>query len=69
MEEEEEEIPVDDELPVSKNGWKCIFNGKSMFSDGYKMETIFEGAVMEVKANLINIGGEVVCNLVEQHKL
>ena len=40
-----------------------------MFSDGYKMETIFEGAVMEVKANLINIGGEVVCNLVEQHKL
>ena len=66
---EEEEVPKDDELPVSKNGWKCIFNGNVMFSDGYRMEPIFEGSVMEVKANLITIGGEIVCNLVEQHQL
>ena len=64
-EEEEEDGPKDDELPVSKNGWKCIFNRNVMFSDGYRMEPIFEGGVMEVKANLISIGGEIVCNLVE----
>lgn len=64
-EEEEDDTPADDELPESKNGWKCIFNGNVMFSDGYQMEPIFEGTVMEVKAKLITIGGEIVCNLVE----
>ena len=69
QEEVEEEGPVDDELPESKKGWKCIFNGNVMFSDGYLMEPVFEGGVMEVKANMISIGGEIVCNLVEQHQL
>lgn len=38
-------------------------------SDGYKMEPLYEGAVMEVKANTIYRGGEQVCNLVAQHGL
>ena len=44
-EDEEDDAPVDDELPVSKNGWKCIFNGSVMYSDGYTIEPVFEGSV------------------------
>ena len=68
-EDDEDEGPADDELPVSKNGWKCIFNGNVMFSDGYKMEPLFEGSVMQLKAKEIYRGGERVCNLVAQHQL
>tara|TARA_B110001450_G_C17523199_1_gene441474 strand:+ start:368 stop:475 length:108 start_codon:yes stop_codon:yes gene_type:complete len=35
-----------------------MFNGNVMFSDGYKMEPVFEGSVMEVKAEEIYRGGE-----------
>ena len=48
---------VDDPLPKSKKAWKCIYTGNKMMSDGYKMEPLYEGAVMEVKANTISRGG------------
>ena len=62
LKEFEKTLTTDDELPESKIGWKCIFNSSTMFSDGYAMETSFDGAVMEVKS--LNIG-ESVCSLVE----
>ena len=67
--EVEDDEPADDELPESTKKWKCIFNGNPMFSDGYRMEQLYEGTVMEVKAGLITMGGNIVCNIVEQHKL
>ena len=67
--EEEDEGDVDDELPVNKKVWKCAFTGNVMFSDGYTMEPIYEGQVMEVKALDVTIGGNVVVNLVAQHAL
>ena len=48
--DDQEEEVQDDELPDSKKGWKCLFTGNIMFSDGYKMKPIFEDKVMEVKA-------------------
>jgi len=29
-----------------------------MYSDGYRFEPIYEGAVIEVKADMVYIGGE-----------
>jgi hypothetical protein len=40
-----------------------------MFSDGYKMKETFEGAVMEVKATDVTIGGSILPNLVAHHDL
>ena len=40
-----------------------------MFSDGYTMEPILDGHAMEVKAQEITIGGEIVVNIVSQHNL
>tara|TARA_B110001450_G_C17508541_1_gene435394 strand:- start:449 stop:625 length:177 start_codon:yes stop_codon:yes gene_type:complete len=58
LEKKEEAVddgPADEALPESKTGWKCIFNGNVMYSDGFfvkkaKMEPLFEGSVMQVKA-------------------
>lgn len=63
-EDESEEEEEDDELPDSKNVFKCAFTKDEMFSDGYTMKPIFEGNVMEVKAQDANIGGSIVINLV-----
>ena len=62
--EEEDEVEVDDELPDNKKVWKCAFTKNVLFSDGYKMEPIYEGMVMEVKATDVTIGGEIVSSLV-----
>jgi hypothetical protein len=35
-----------------------------MYSDGYRFEPIYEGAVIEVLADMISIGGTQVINLV-----
>ena len=40
-----------------------------MFSDGYTMNPIYEGAVMEVKATNVTVGGSYVPNLVAHHGL
>ena len=68
-EEDDDEEDADDELPENKKVWKCAFTGNVMFSDGYTMEPIYEGQVMEVKALDITIGGNIVINLVTQHNL
>ena len=60
----DEEEEADDELPNSKNVFKCAFTKDEMFSDGYTMKPIFEGNVMEVKAQDATIGGSIVINLV-----
>ena len=40
-----------------------------MYSDGYRFEPIFEGAVIEVLTSVGSFGGEQVSNLVYHHKL
>lgn len=67
--EEEEEGPADDEIPESKDGWKCAFTGNVMFSDGYTMAPVYEGMVMEVKAAEVTIGGSILIDLVAHHDL
>lgn len=67
--EESDDGPVDDDLPESKEGWKCALTGSVMFSDGYKMAPAFGGAVMEVKATDVTIGGSIGPNLVAHHDL
>ena len=62
--DDEDEEAEDDELPESKQGWKCAFSGNVMFSDGYTMAPTYEGMVMEVKAQDVTIGGSIVVNLV-----
>ena len=66
---DEEEEEADDELPVSKFVSKCAFTGNVMFSDGYTMNPIFEGQVIELKAKDVTIARNIVPNLVAHHAL
>ena len=69
MGDEESDGPADDELPDSKNAFKCVFSKNTMFSDGYETKETFEGKVMEVMAHEVTIGGSIVIDLVSQHDL